>query len=108
MTTTLEQLRAAMPKLSDKRVLRDGTYQAAGLHGEAISARLKEFAASPAKIAADHDRLTGRCCFCNTVLSNDKSTAVGYGETCANHYGLPWGQVPRYLCWLIATITLLG
>jgi hypothetical protein len=77
------------------RVLLDGTYQpaqAANGRTEAITARLRAFAAEPAKVAADHGRLTGRCCFCNIALKDERSTAVGYGATCASHYGLPWGE----------------
>ena len=77
------------------RVTVDGTYQPsrdANGRTPAIAARLREFACEPARIAAEHGRLTGRCCFCNLVLSDERSTAVGYGATCASHYGLPWGS----------------
>jgi len=52
---------------------------------------LAAFAGNPAKVAAEHGKLTGRCCFCNTALTDPKSTAVGYGATCAKNFGLPWG-----------------
>lgn len=52
---------------------------------------LRRFAADPAAVAAEHGRLTGRCCFCNRGLTDARSTAVGYGGTCAERYGLPWG-----------------
>ena len=26
------------------------------------------------------------------ALSDDRSTAVGYGPICADHFGLPWGE----------------
>jgi uncharacterized protein DUF6011 len=80
------------------RITVDGTFQpAAKLNGrtDAIVARLKEFACDPAKVAAEHGRLTGACCFCNIPLKDERSTAVGYGETCASHYGLPWGSTKR-------------
>jgi hypothetical protein len=76
------------------RVTLDGAYQpgrAANGRTEAITRRLQAFAAEPAKIAAEHGRLTGCCCFCNRPLTDERSTAVGYGATCADHYGLPWG-----------------
>jgi hypothetical protein len=79
------------------RILRDGTYQpsnAANGRTEAITARLRAFAAEPARIAKDSARLTGRCCFCNLALKDERSTAVGYGATCADHFGLPWGERP--------------
>lgn len=52
---------------------------------------LARFAAEPAKVAAEHGQLTGRCCFCNLTLTDSRSTSVGYGPTCAGNYGLPWG-----------------
>lgn len=61
----------------------------------AITSRLRAFAAEPAKIAGEHGRLTGRCCFCNQSLSDERSTAVGYGRTCAGHFGMPWGSRPE-------------
>lgn len=79
------------------RVHRDGTYEPApaergGLLSRAIEKKLREFAAEPARIAAEHGRLTGRCCFCNRALTDERSTAVGYGQTCAGHFGLTWGR----------------
>lgn len=52
---------------------------------------LTEFAADPAGVAAKHGHLTGKCCFCNRGLTDDRSTDVGYGPVCADNYGLPWG-----------------
>lgn len=77
------------------RVMKDGSYVAsvtASVSALAISERLMAFARNPAGIAAEHGRLTGRCCFCNKHLQDERSTAVGYGKTCASHYGLPWGK----------------
>ena len=74
------------------RVTVDGTYEPARKangRAEPIARRLAELAANPARVAAEHGRLTGRCCFCNTALSDERSTAVGYGPTCADHFGLP-------------------
>jgi hypothetical protein len=48
---------------------------------------------SPEKAAAEYGRLTGKCCFCNKALSDEKSTAVGYGKTCAKNFGLSWGKL---------------
>lgn len=61
----------------------------------AIVARLQEFATDPAHVAADHGRLTGHCSFCNIPLTDERSTGVGYGPICADHYGLPWGARPE-------------
>lgn len=79
------------------RVTVDGTYQparAANGRADAIARRLGELAANPAKVAAEHGKLTGRCCFCNRALSDERSTAVGYGATCADHFGVAWGAKP--------------
>lgn len=59
---------------------------------EAIGSLLQALARNPAKAAAAHGHLTGKCCFCNSELTDEKSTSVGYGPTCAKHYGLPWGK----------------
>lgn len=74
------------------RVHKDGNYEPTSNANPAIVDRLVAFAADPAGIAAEHGRLTGRCCFCNKHLQDERSTAVGYGATCASHYGLPWGK----------------
>lgn len=52
---------------------------------------LRRLADDPAETAAEYGRLTGRCCFCNTALEDERSTSVGYGPVCAKNYGLPWG-----------------
>lgn len=52
---------------------------------------IKRFACDPAGVAAEHGRLTGNCCFCNIPLTDERSTAVGYGPVCAKNWGLPWG-----------------
>lgn len=58
----------------------------------AIAAALTALAADPAGAAAGYGHLTGVCCFCGTALTDGRSTEVGYGPTCAKHYGLPWGK----------------
>jgi len=64
-------------------------------HPDLVVARLKEFAAEPARVAAEASRLLGVCCFCRHPLKDERSTAVGYGRDCAAHYGLPWGDRPE-------------
>ncbi len=56
-----------------------------------IHALLVGMSRNPAQTAADYGKLTGRCCFCNKKLEDEKSTSVGYGPVCAKNYGLPWG-----------------
>lgn len=57
-----------------------------------IHKAIKQMAKQPAKVASEFGKLTGHCCFCFKTLSDPKSTEVGYGKTCANHYNLPWGK----------------
>jgi hypothetical protein len=49
---------------------------------------LTEFGNDPAGIAKKYGVLTGNCCFCNLRLTDLRSTAAGFGPTCAEHYGL--------------------
>lgn len=72
-------------------ILTDGTYQ--GRAPATVLDVLGRFATDPAKVASEYGRLLGNCCFCGRNLADERSTAVGYGETCAGHYGLPWGKV---------------
>jgi hypothetical protein len=76
------------------RVRVDGTFEptreGAALE-PALSRTLRALATDPAATAAEYGRLTGKCCFCNRALEDERSTAVGYGRVCAGHYGLPWG-----------------
>lgn len=53
---------------------------------------LTEMSENPAKVASEYGRLTGYCCFCRSKLTDEKSTAVGYGPVCAERYGLPYGS----------------
>ena len=80
------------------RVNLDGTFESFKSEGAEIAKRLAEFAAEPARMAAEHGKLTGNCCFCHLPLGRGKdkrSVAVGYGPDCAEHYGLPWGPKPQ-------------
>lgn len=49
--------------------------------------------ASRAEIAAFGHR-SSRCVFCGKQLDDERSVFAGYGETCAGHRGLPWGERP--------------
>lgn len=65
--------------------------------GEAVRADLvpllERLACEPAKVAAEFGHVTGNCCFCARKLADERSTAIGYGQTCAKKFGLPWGHV---------------
>lgn len=74
------------------RITPEGTYaEGKATHPEILSL-LRKFAANPVKVAADYGKLTGNCCFCHKELSDARSTAVGYGGTCAKNWGMPWGE----------------
>jgi hypothetical protein len=78
------------------RIHTDGRFElSANEPTSEVIALLTRFAADPAGVAAEHGRLTGACCFCNTALTDERSTGVGYGPVCAKHYGLPWGAETR-------------
>lgn len=54
---------------------------------------LVAFAADPAGAATRFGRKVGACCFCSRTLNDPRSITVGYGPICAEHFGLPWGEV---------------
>ena len=62
-----------------------------------IGDKLRRFAADPVGVAAEYGRLHGACCFCRKSLRDERSTAVGYGPTCAANFGLEWGLTEREL-----------
>ncbi|MDC7784783.1 DUF6011 domain-containing protein [Rhodoplanes sp. TEM] len=76
------------------RIHRDGTFEPSRASAPGLVDYLIRFARDPAGVAAEHGLMTGNCCFCRRTLTDERSTAVGYGPTCAEHYGLPWGS-PR-------------
>lgn len=53
-----------------------------------VETLLKKLGESPEATAAEYGQLTGYCCFCNRSLTDEKSTAVGYGPVCAAKFGL--------------------
>jgi hypothetical protein len=74
------------------RVSLNGSFQPSRAAAADLGDKLRRFAADPAGEAAAYGRLHGACCFCNRALRDERSTAVGYGPDCADHYGLPWGS----------------
>lgn len=83
------------------RVYQDGRWE----QGKAdtgmaeVEGLLKAFADDPEGVAASCATLTGNCCFCNRKLTDERSTAVGFGPSCAKHYGLDmkWKQARSVL-----------
>jgi len=65
----------------------------------AVRTLLEAIAANPAEAVGKHGKLTGRCAFCNHALSDEKSTAAGYGPTCAKNYGLlkQWKNATKHV-----------
>lgn len=75
------------------RILTDGTFQAGRDLTPAVRAALTALADDPVSAASEHGHRTGACCFCNRELTDPRSVHVGYGPVCADHYGLPHGEV---------------
>lgn len=44
-----------------------------------------------ATFASEYGHAHGHCVFCALELSDQRSVTAGYGETCAEKRGLPWG-----------------
>jgi len=55
---------------------------------ELVGLLLVQLSEDPAKTASEYGRLTGNCCFCNAKLTDDHSTAAGFGPVCAKNFGL--------------------
>lgn len=55
---------------------------------EPVKKLLVDLGKNPHKVASEHGKLTGACCFCNRHLEDDRSTGVGYGPVCAKNFGL--------------------
>lgn len=74
------------------RIDQNGMFQAGRETNPELLPLLDKLADNPAQVAGEYGRLTGRCSFCNLALTDEESTAVGYGPICAKHYGLPHGR----------------
>jgi hypothetical protein len=74
------------------RIRTDGSIDLRRNAPDWLEPALVEFSSDPATIAANSGHLTGNCSFCWRPLKDERSTEVGYGKTCASHYGLPWGS----------------
>jgi hypothetical protein len=59
---------------------------------DGVRQTLRRLSTDPAGFASEYGRLSGRCCFCDRHLEDERSTAQGYGPVCAERYGLPWGH----------------
>tara|TARA_R110000787_G_scaffold9902_1_gene34235 strand:+ start:2843 stop:3469 length:627 start_codon:yes stop_codon:yes gene_type:complete len=73
------------------RISKTGEFQPSRNCPEWVVEALTEFDADPAAIASVHGQRFGNCCFCGKDLTTKESLAAGWGPTCADHWGLPWG-----------------
>lgn len=62
---------------------------------EKLFALLEEFCKDPETVAIVHGKLMGNCCFCSLPLTDPRSLNHGYGEVCAKHWRLPWGEAAK-------------
>jgi hypothetical protein len=70
------------------RVMPDGNFFTGKDYTEEVGDLLSRMAKDPKKASLEQGRLTGRCCFCRKLLSEEKSTKLGYGPVCATKFGL--------------------
>ena len=54
---------------------------------------MEQFKNDPVGTVAEMGRKSGVCCFCSLPLTDERSTAHGYGPICAKNYSLEWGTV---------------
>ena len=78
------------------RVAPDGAWQpgkyATPATLTAVTTLLAAFANNPSGIAADFGHLVGRCAFCGSDLTDERSVSVGFGPVCAKRWGMAWGK----------------
>lgn len=72
------------------RINRDGTVTSSRNWTPAVELLLRGMQEDPAGFAAAKGKQSGNCIFCRKSLTDPRSVEVGYGQTCAGHYGLPW------------------
>lgn len=51
---------------------------------------IQEFALNPEQVSKAMAHKLGACVYCGRRLSDPISKKVGFGKTCASHYGLKW------------------
>jgi hypothetical protein len=63
-----------------------------------IAEFLTEMAQDPAATATKYGKLSGKCMFCNSALTDENSTAAGFGPVCADNWGLKsqWKNAAKY------------
>ena len=58
---------------------------------EELEQVLKSLTGDLGQFAKAHAMEADNCCFCRKDLTHPSSRSAGYGPTCADNYGLPWG-----------------
>lgn len=74
------------------RIDAQGEFHATQACPATVAPYLRRFATNPEAEAAAYGKLTGRCAFCNRSLTDERSTEVGYGPSCAKKWNLSWGK----------------
>jgi hypothetical protein len=74
------------------RIDSEGIFHATNSASAPVFALLERLSVNPVETASEYGRLTGNCCFCQLPLKDARSTSVGYGPVCAEHFGLEWGK----------------
>lgn len=74
------------------RIERDGKFKPSRSCTQEVIDQVEAFNLCPARYSAERGRESGSCVFCRLPLKDERSLGVGYGKTCANTYGLPWGS----------------
>ena len=74
------------------RIALDGTLLPSRAMIEDVLALLQALDADSEAVVRAYGKKTGSCCFCARTLTDGRSVAMGYGPTCADNYGLPWGD----------------
>jgi len=79
------------------RILLDGQFEASPREPTppGLIEGLQRFACDPAGVAAEHGRLSGKCCWCNQRLTDERSTSVGYGKRCSEVWGMPYPSIKK-------------
>ncbi len=74
------------------RITTEGTWTHRVGVDERMADALSKLQMDPVAAVAEFGKLCGRCCFCNSSLSDLKSVDVGYGPVCAKKWALPYGK----------------
>ena len=69
------------------RIMPDGTWDG---RDNSVLPVIKLIADDPLAAIKAHGHTTGRCCFCNDLLTNETSKRVGYGPVCAKKWKLAY------------------